>query len=164
MSYDLNDVNEEIPTIGDWFDSFLFGPTPFTKSWLRFNRPLHEIDGYKVFPVKGNPNGLILVVNTVGIRPEDVSVTCSQSKTLHIVGKTEVEALGESNSVDMSLNINVANPIEKIASKTEDGLTYIYMLFKSKDADSVKVTEIGKEDDFFKIGDGKESKSETKSK
>jgi hypothetical protein len=159
-----NGMNVEVPTFGDWFDSFFNGAAPFSKSWIRYNRPLHEVDGYKVYPAKGNPNGLIVVVNTAGIQAKDVSVTCTQSKTLHICGKTTIDAIGETNSVDISLKINVVNPIEKIASKTIDGYTYIYMLFKSKDAEAVKVTSLEDNHDFFELEDKKaDSKADTKS-
>jgi hypothetical protein len=143
------DMNMEVPTFSDWASEIFGGP--FTKDWLRFSRPIHEIDGYKVYPAKGNKYGLIVVVNTAGVSAKDITVTNSEAKTIRISGKTQVDAIGETNSVDVSLHINIRNDIQKIGHQTIDGFTYVYLLFKPKDEgkriDAVKTSA----DEFFEV-------------
>jgi hypothetical protein len=80
-------------------------------------------------------NGFIFVINTLGIKREDIMVRVNTEqgdpyRYLHVQGKTEMEKINFENAVDLAIRLKIDEEIEDIAYEVHDGLTIVYLKLK----------------------------------
>lgn len=103
------------------------------KNW---DRPMREAYGYKVLTTE---RGYQLVLNTLGIRPEDIDINLNKD-VLAISGKTENKTIEFTNSVNYKFNIhNIKNDLLEVNYEVQDGLTVVDLILKKNKADNIKI-------------------------
>ena len=134
----------------DFFDilSEMFGTTSY-----RFQRPTLDQKPYKAYSTE---NGMILVVNTLGISKSDINVEMSRPlangfRKINVSGKTKIPTINEENKIDLSIILKFQVEIQKINYEVKDGFTYIYIKVVDPEAPA--------DDEFTKVNplsDGEE--------
>jgi HSP20 family molecular chaperone IbpA len=104
----------------------------FNLVFSNFNRPVKDMQPYKVVRKE---NGIIFVLNTLGINRDDIFVEISNKKGdpyryLNVKGSTVMEKIDFKNNVDFSIRLKFDDEITNLAYDVKDGLTVIYMKFK----------------------------------
>jgi HSP20 family molecular chaperone IbpA len=124
----------------------------FKLTFNTFNRPVKDMQPYRYIK---KDNGFIFVVNTLGIKREDIIVQITNEqgdpyKQLRVQGKTEMERINFENSVDLAIRLKIEEEIEEIAYEVNNGLTIIYLKIKKvpKQEMSAKYLEQNEEFDF----------------
>lgn len=101
-----------------------------------FNRPLKEINGYKVIE---KDFGLCVIVNALGVDKDDLKVEVVKN-ILKIYGKTEVKEIDFTNSINLSLDINkIKSQLENIEYEFKSGLVYINLYLKQEEQKEIKI-------------------------
>lgn len=121
----------------DGFDNF-FGRDMnelFKLAFSNFNRPVKDMQPYKIVR---KPNGIIFILNTLGISKGDITVEISNKKGdpyryLSVKGSTEMAKIDFRNNVDFSIRLLFDDEITNLAYDVKDGLTVIYMKFKESE-------------------------------
>jgi HSP20 family molecular chaperone IbpA len=124
----------------------------FKLTFNTFNRPVKDMQPYRYIR---KDNGFIFVINTLGIKREDiiVQVTNEQGdpyKQLRVQGKTEMERISFENSVDLAIRLKIEEEIEDVAYEVNNGLTIVYLKLKKvpKQEMNAKYLEPTEEFDF----------------
>jgi HSP20 family molecular chaperone IbpA len=124
----------------------------FKLTFNTFNRPVKDMQPYRYIR---KDNGFIFVINTLGIKREDiiVQVTNEQGdpyKQLRVQGKTEMERINFENSVDLAIRLKIEEEIEDVAYEVNNGLTIVYLKLKKvpKQEMNAKYLEPTEEFDF----------------
>lgn len=106
-----------------------------TKSW---DRPIREAKGYNIIPTE---EGYQIILNTLGIKPGDISVKASKD-VLTIEGKTANEEIHFTNSVNYKFNIgNLNNDIKEVSYTVADGLTIVDLIVDTEPEKVIKITK-----------------------
>lgn len=104
------------------------------KSW---DRPMREVSGYKVIPYDG---GWKLVLNTLGIKPDDINVKIDRH-VLTIEGKTESESIHFTNSVNYKFNIeSIKSELVKVDYEVADGLTIVDLIVNKDPENEIEIS------------------------
>lgn len=104
------------------------------KSW---DRPIRESSGYKMI---SNDNGYQLVLNTLGIKEEDLKINLDQTGVLSISGKTENKAVGFTNSVNYKFDVSkIKNDILKVEYEVADGLTVVGLILHKEEQKQIEI-------------------------
>lgn len=123
----------------DLFDDF---DGIFSTLFNRFNRPVREVNAYSVYKSPGK--GFIVVCNTLGIDKNDLTVNIEKEKgrpfpILKIKGKTEIEKINFSNTVDLAIQLRLtAEDIQEVKYEMKNGLTIVYIAVKVEEAPKVE--------------------------
>jgi HSP20 family molecular chaperone IbpA len=110
----------------------------FGLSSYKFTRPTLDQRPYKAYP---KDDGLIIVVNTLGISKKDILVELTNNglpngfKLISITGATKIPQTGEENKISLELILKFNVEIEKISYEVKDGFTYIYIKVESPKED-----------------------------
>ena len=117
----------------------------FDRIWSTFSTPVLDQKPQRYFKTD---RGYTLVVKTLGIAKEDLSITIEKKKSspyriLKVQGKTSIEKLGIETSADMGFELCFNEEIEKLSYTCRDGLTLINIDVKEEKTDSL----IGKYDE-----------------
>ena len=115
-----------------------------------FNRPVKDMQPYNIFK---QDKGYIIVVNTLGIKREDLDIEIVEEKgrpfpVLRIKGKTAMENINFENSVNFGITLNIQEDIDELAYETKDGLTIIYLKLKQEKKQKMIAKFIENPDDF----------------
>lgn len=106
-----------------------------------FNSSVKDMQPYTMYKKDGE---YILEVKTLGIRPEDISVTLDD-KILTIKGETQNEYNDDSFNTQIKLSIadDLINKLDSIDYKSRDGLTYVILKMKKSKEQSIKINKVG---------------------
>jgi HSP20 family molecular chaperone IbpA len=98
-----------------------------------FHRPFYERKGWTAKEVK---DGYLIVVNALGIKPDDIEVD-AYSEAISVYGKSHNEDLNRDFDISVTFN-SFPSPIENVEWTTENGLLKIWVNY-AKTENSVKV-------------------------
>ena len=120
----------------DFFDNF--GDNMFNLMWNRFNRPVKDMQPTTIYRSEGK--GYVIVVNTLGMDKNDLSVKIEKQKgrpnpILHVKGETNLEKIHYNNTVDVSLELRFEHEIEDVSYEVKNGLTTVYIKCKEFNQD-----------------------------
>lgn len=123
----------------NFFDDF---DKMFNKLTNSFNRPVKDQQPFSVY---SNENGYAIICNTLGIKKEDLRINVAKEKgnpfpVLSVVGQTNLEKIGFSNSINLRIRLNIESEIETVSYETKDGLTIIYLKTKVNKPESIEAT------------------------
>jgi HSP20 family molecular chaperone IbpA len=121
----------------------------FKLSFSNFNRPVKDMQPYKLIKTE---NGYILILNTLGVSKNDLSVKIGKEKGdpyahLRVSGKTVMEKFQLENNVDLSIRLIIDEEIEDVVYEVKDGLTVVYLKLKKKEPE-VKIEAKYIDEDF----------------
>lgn len=110
------------------FDDFDFDDL-FSKVWNNFNRPVLDQKPFSCYPCD---KGYIIVVNTLGIDKNNISVKLESEKgraypILKIKGETDLKKINFKNSVNLGISLKLDHPVKGLSYKCENGLTTIFV-------------------------------------
>ena len=99
----------------------------FNQAWNQFTRPVKDMQPFNCYSCD---KGYIIVVNTLGIDKNNLSVTLENEKgraypVLKIVGETNLEKINFKNKVNLGISLKIDQHIKDISYKCENGLTTI---------------------------------------
>lgn len=126
----------------DLFDDF---DGLFSSLWNRYTRPVREVSAYTVYKAPGK--GYIVVCNTLGIDKNDLSVNIEKEKgrpypILKVKGKTDIEKINFSNSVDLAIQLKLDEEINDVKYEMKNGLTIIYIAVKIEETPKLEASYI----------------------
>lgn len=105
-----------------------------------FNRPVKDMTPYKIVR---NEDKTILILNTLGISPDDIEVEVTPgdslytSQYLHVSGKTKDELSDKEYNINMKFTMK--KPVKKIEWESRNGLTYLSLIFVEPEKPSVSI-------------------------
>lgn len=101
----------------------------FNVVFKSFDRPLKEVNGYKVIQ---KDYGYCLIINALGVDKNDLKIEVNRD-TLRVSGKTEIKEIEFTNSINLVLDISqIKDKIEKVKYTMKDGLVYISLHLKQE--------------------------------
>lgn len=105
------------------------------KTW---DRPMKEVNGYRKI---STDYGYLIVANALGINKDNLEIDLTR-ETLKIQGKTEIEDIDFTNSVNYQFYVGskVYEEIDKIEYELKDGLAYISIYTKPAKKKDIKIT------------------------
>ena len=117
----------------------------FSSLYSRFQRPVKDQSPYAVYKSPGK--GYIVVCNTLGIDKEDLSVNIEKEKgrpfpILKVKGKTEIQKINFSNTVDLALQLKLDSEIKDVKYEMKNGLTIVYIATKVEEVPKVEATYV----------------------
>jgi HSP20 family molecular chaperone IbpA len=106
----------------------------FKMTFSTFNRPVKDMQPYKWYK---KDNGLVFVINTLGISKKDVSVQINTERGdpyryLHVKGQTKMEKIDFENTVELAIRLIMDDEIEDVSYDVRDGLTIVYLKLKKE--------------------------------
>jgi len=121
----------------------------FKLSFSNFNRPVKDMQPYKLIRTE---NGYILILNTLGISKNDLSVKIANEKGdpyphLRVTGKTVMEKFKLENNVDLAIRLIIDEQIDDVVYEVKDGLTVVYLKLKKKEPE-IKIEAKYVDEDF----------------
>lgn len=114
--------------------------TFFDNMWNNFSRPVKDMQPFSVY--QNEDKGYILVVNTLGINKEDLTVNLENEKgslypILKIKGETTIEKINFSNKVNLGIQLKIKDKVEAIDYTVNNGLTIIYLKIKKPEKETL---------------------------
>lgn len=126
----------------DLFDDF---DGLFSSLWNRYQRPVREVNAYSVYKSPGK--GYIVVCNTLGIDKNDLTVNIEKEKgrpfpILKIKGQTKIEKINFANSVDLAIQLKLAEEITDVKYEMKNGLTIIYIAVTVEEVPKIEASYV----------------------